>query len=135
MSKLPATARSLRASAYALRRDADALASGNGSRLLRFYGVECAIKERYIVSELASPRADTSALDGTDGDFGHDLDKGLKAIRAPGTLQPAPQLKSNGKQVAIGKAHELWRYGIPHEGEQAAEAWLKHIESWLEDSR
>ena len=135
MSRLPATVRSLRSSACALRINADTLATGNGSRLLRFYGVECGIKDRYLRTELARHHGDTSELVGTPGDFGHELAAGLKAIRAPGTIPPPPMLETGGKQVTIGKAHELWRYGIPHEGGDDAETWLKRVDEWLEASR
>jgi hypothetical protein len=139
MSQIPATTRQLKASAAALQRNAETLASGNGSLLLRFYSVECSMKERYLTEQRASPQGDTSMLNGAFGSDGHDLNMGLKALKAPATLPTAPHLKAQvGKEthsMSVERAHQLWRYGINHEGSPALESWLKQVTGWLEKQR
>jgi hypothetical protein len=147
MSQIPATTRQLKASAAALQKNADALTAGNGSLLLRFYSVECAMKERYLTSQRTSPIGDTSKLVGVFGSSGHDLDAGRKALRAPASVPAAPKLSVPDPKpvygltaatpraiptvVAVEGAHQVWRYGILHEGSEPMEAWLKQVQAWL----
>ena len=137
MSQIPSSARALKASASALRSNADTLRSCNGALLLRFYSVECDMKERYIRLQLASPHGDTSLIPaGTFGGSGHDLDAGRKALRAPATLPAAPSLKlrANDAPVTIKDAHQVWRYNIAHEGADLVEAWLQQVATWLKET-
>lgn len=99
MSRIPATARALRFSACALHKCVGKLEPGNGARLLLFYSVECAMKERFLKRQLASPHGDTSQIpDEAFGSGGHDLDAGRKALRAPA---PFPRLQISPFQALL----------------------------------
>jgi hypothetical protein len=140
MPKIPSSVRSLDTAATSLLASANLLSSGRGesSYLLRFYSVECAMKARYIRFELANPNADTSKIpQEAFGKSGHDLNAGLKALRAPASLRAAPclKLKKSNVSVQVHDAHTVWRYHIPHEGAVGLEAWLNDMTTWLKESK
>jgi hypothetical protein len=135
MSRIPATAKELRRSAARLRFDSRSI-KDDSSRLLLFYSVECRLKERYIVEQLANPSGDTLAIpletDGPFGSTGHDLAAACKALRAPATLPPTPHLFVHGQAKSMEYAHQVWRYGIKCSRAETLEEWLNAVASWLE---
>lgn len=159
MSKIPASARELRNSAKHLHRQGEALrgdaAGGSGTLMLRFYGLECQLKELFLVHTMRRPNGDTSDIpEGTFGRSGHDIQAGLKALRIPCMLPEAPRLgvldhkphygdlprtePRRGEPpgfARIEQAHQVWRYGIAHEGSDAMGGWLDALVTWLRTQR
>ncbi len=138
MSRITATAKELRRSAAKLCSDARRLGDAS-SRLLLFYGVECKMKERYLVEQLSDRHGDTSAIEDDSrrpfGSTGHDLEAACKALRAPATLPPVPHLVIRGQAKSVEYAHQAWRYGIACSGSERVEEWLAALARWLEDDR
>ncbi len=151
MSQIPASARELRQSAKHMYRQAETLradvAGGYGSLLLRFYGIECHMKDIYLVHTMRRPQGDTDDIPkGTFGRSGHDLQAGLKSLRIPCWLPEVEKMKIPGKPrytpgsaeplrtdkiVEIEEAHQVWRYGIANEGSEVAGVWLDALIQWL----
>jgi len=150
MGHIPSSVRNLEFGAYLLLKNADCMKDVEVQRnknaaphfesslLLRFYSVECAMKARFLVSELANRHGDTSMIPaGTFGSCGHDLDAGRKALRAPAAVPPAPalQLKNSERQIHIRQAHQVWRYHIPCRMTADVENWLHDVSAWLKESQ
>jgi hypothetical protein len=136
MSQLSSSGRTLRSGATGLLNNANALVRGEGALLLRFYGVECLMKARYLSHQLATPYGDSALIpNGTFGSTGHDLDAGRKALRAPASVPRAPtlRLRNGGRVVDVQQAHQVWRYHIPHEGGEDMDKWLNTVIEWLEE--
>lgn len=134
---IPATVHALRASAAALDASARTGQPDNVRSLLRFYSVECAAKARYITDQLAQPYGNTSAIPDTAfGQSGHDLEAARKALKiGASSVGPAPGLRVAGGSVTIKEAHQVWRYGIHHEGREEADAWMLAFWNWIRETR
>lgn len=134
--RIHVSASSLDASATHLRTSAGTLGSTNSALLLLFYCVECSMKARYISAILKDPRMNTADIPPSAfGSSGHDLDAGRKALKVPASVPAAPNLRVDGQSHAVQFSHQVWRYGILHEGSPEMEAWFGKMIKWLEDSR
>lgn len=147
MSQEPANGFELRRRALHSRRELNAT-EGTSRALLLFYCVECAMKALYLRNQCGGAQAWSDQLGESEGfpfgRSGHDLARATKALRVPksifGASKPAlkiHQRNRNGRRddalttVGMDKVHQIWRYGIPHEGCDAALDWLTRLDAWL----
>lgn len=106
-----------------------------GSRsdsLLNFYAAECGLKLAYLQRRKLR---NTNAIDPVLRESGHDLIAWAKELRLPAALMGIPHsiaLRRDGKNIAVGSAHEAWRYGVEIDthDETRLSAWLTKVCEW-----
>ncbi|MEQ9355029.1 hypothetical protein [Coleofasciculus sp. F4-SAH-05] len=107
--------------------------NGTASYLLLFYATECGLKRIWLRrKELQT----TDQIQDQKLKNGHKLDRWIKELGIPASeVEAAPRfsLERDGSNLDIGKAHEVWRYGIEvkSEHEENLVNWLESVCDWI----
>jgi hypothetical protein len=133
VAELKRAANNHRKQAHELATAAGAARPCRSAVMLRFYGVESGMKAQYLMDRRLRT---TREIEDAFGKGGHDLCRGLRALRVPAVVGKAPVLHRKSKTaetVQIKRSHEALRYGIELERSDfdALDAWLCRILDWL----
>jgi hypothetical protein len=120
------------------------------SYLLLFYAVECGLKSIWLKQKnlTGTDRIQDQTLLSKDG---HNFAVWIKEIRLPKSVvgelfnnkgNPLPlqtptfRLASGGAHLDTGKAHQVWRYGIPvdSQDQKALVEWLEKVCIWIKEN-
>ncbi len=120
------------------------------SYLLLFYAVECGLKSIWLKRKnlTGTDRIPDQTLLSKDG---HNFGVWIKEIRLPKSVvgelfnsegNPLPfqtpcfRLASGGAHLDTGKAHQVWRYGIPvdSQDQKALVEWLEKVCTWIKEN-
>ncbi len=135
-SKIPAGVSGLRQafhshlSAYEKTKDT----FSTSSYLLLFYAAECGMKRIWLIRNNLNTTNDISDPTLLSRD-GHNLDRWKKELRISASIGDTPHfsLASDGSDLGIEKAHQLWRYGIRMDSdkEKRVVEWLEKVCHWV----
>lgn len=120
------------------------------SYLLLFYAVECGLKSIWLKRKnlTGTDRIQDQTLLSKDG---HNFAVWLKETRLPKSVvgdifdskgnplslqTPTFRLASGGAHLDTGKAHQVWRYGIPvdSEDQKSLVEWLEKVCTWIKEN-
>jgi hypothetical protein len=114
--------------------------SGTPSYLLIFYAVECGLKSIWFKGNQRNQRRSKTQDNSLLFKYGHSLDLWVKELKISAKeVGVLPNFHLDGDRsiiLDIGKAHQVWRYGIKikAEDEQKVVEWLQHICNWIKEN-
>ncbi|MDY6803383.1 MAG: hypothetical protein SXA11_06200 [Cyanobacteriota bacterium] len=126
--------------AFNANRDASEKISGTSSYLLLFYAAECGLKSVWLKRNQRNQRRYKTQDNSVLFKYGHSLDRWVKALKiSTGAVGEPPDFHLEGDRstiLDIGKAHQVWRYGIKIEAkdEQKLVEWLQNICNWIKEN-
>jgi hypothetical protein len=126
--------------AFNTNRSASEKSSDSSSYLLLFYAVECGLKSVWLKRNQRHQKKSKTQDNSLLFKYGHSLDLWVKELKISAKeVGVPPNFHLDGDRsiiLDIGKAHQVWRYGIKikAEDEQKVVEWLQNICNWIKEN-